>query len=297
MKTIIGSQSGGTIASSGDIAYVGGFGTIAVYDLANAADPQVLPAVTFPAPVQAMAASADRLVVAGSLIVAVYDITTPSMPVLLGQLDTDSVAPNSIAIDGDHAFTGTSHGSIDVFEIGSGTPKLVGQASSGDVLEIVGVVVNGKALYAGGGVPRGMLVFDVSTPSMPVQMPTVEIGGKVQGLALDNGALFTSTLRDFADPEAQRFDLGSPLAPRLQATSNVNSATQTVADNLQVTTAHGRFIVPAIETVYGWDESKLDAQGDGAVLCLPEQYRAAHVHAVGDVLVVSGQEATGFYAP
>lgn len=68
-----GNESGGPIASSGKIAYVGGFGSIAIYDLSEPKSPKTLTPVPFPTSVQAIVVNGNRLLVAGGTVLVLYD--------------------------------------------------------------------------------------------------------------------------------------------------------------------------------------------------------------------------------
>jgi hypothetical protein len=300
-----GNESGGPIAASGSIAYVGGFGAIALYDLSNPANPVVLQPVSFPTGVSGLAVAGKRMLAAGGAVLVLYDLSDPKTPVALGQINTPTNAPNSVVISGTNAFVGTTSGNIGIYDISGVAPKFINQ-TGGSELEISGLALSGTALYAGGGVANGMMVFDMSDPAHPQQMPTVDIGsgGKVQGLATDHGALFAYTFQGVGARVAQRFDLSAPLAPKLTVTSVSEGTTDSSPLSLQVATDQGFFIVPNLKVLLGWNEDKIagapdrvGTEGTSVALCIPEKNNISHVLAVGAALVITGSDATGFYAP
>jgi hypothetical protein len=295
-KAIVGaSESGGTIASSGTVAYVGGAGTIAVFDLADPANPQVLTPVPFPYPVVGLAVSGTTLVAASGQSLAVYDLADPKAPLKKSELPTGAPTSAALVTDGHWAYSGTFGANFAVYDLSGAAPTLVTQVSAGEEA-ITSLVLNGNTLYVGGAQPKALGVFDVSSPAQPQPLPSVDTAGYIEGMVLDDGALFSQTLQA-QGLNYQRFGLGTPTAPKLEASSHFAGDNPTPV-LLQVSALHGYFLRSGGIAVAGVKESDLDAQAiPVGGLCLPTQYKLQHVHAVGEAVVASGQEGIAFLSP
>jgi hypothetical protein len=301
VKTIDGAnESGGPIAALGNIAYVGGFGTVGVFDLSNPSAPATLAPIPFPQHVEAIAASGNRLVVAGSQLFQVFDASDPKAPVKLGQLATVGIAANAMLTDGRYVYAGSPTGTISVFDISAATPALVTVTSDG-TLEVSSIALNGTTLYEAGGQSGSLGVFDFSDHKLLKPQPRVQVMSSLEALVLDGGALFALGLQatgTSANPRAQRIDLGNPLAPTLTASSGEVCGCEATTESFQATAAHGHFIAPGVKALYGWSEGNV-AGGSVQVgpVCLPEQLNVQHALAVGSAIVMTGGSAIGFLAP
>ena len=297
VKSIVGpNESGGVIASAGSVAFVGGFDTISVFDLANPASPTPLPSLPYPFPVLGLAVSGSQMVVTSGQTLAVYDVSNPRAAKKLGELSSGAPSSSALVTDGHWAYTGFS-GNVVVYDLTGSVPKLVTQFG-GLPQVITSLALLGSALYVGGAVPKSLAVFDVTSPAQPQPMPSVDVKGYIEALTLDNGALFAFTLETSGDPRAQRFDLSAPLAPKLTARSTDVCGCSASPVTVQTTALHGHFLAPQVKSVGGWPEEKIATSSAGVGgLCLPEEYTIVHVHSVGDVVVISGQAAIGFLAP
>jgi hypothetical protein len=285
-----GRESGGPLAASGNFVYAGGTGSIAIFELSKRGGLVLLDhALAFPTQVDGLGVGGNRMVASGGNLVVLFDLTDPRNPVEIGRLNTAASSPNSVVINGNFAFVGTSSGNIGVIDVTGPAPKLINQTGGGPAA-ITGIAISGSTLYAGGGANSGMMVFDISDPAHPQQAPTIAVGpgGKIQGLAVDQGALFAFTFQGVGQMVAQRFDISSPLAPKMVATSTASTIDSTPG-SAQVTTLHGLFIAGEELALFGWKEDKIaDAPSQvGNGLCLTQPFGIQHALAVGDSLVIS----------
>jgi hypothetical protein len=293
-------ELGGEVTSIGDIAYVGGASTISVFDLSNPSDPQALAPLAFPQRVEAIATGGGRLVAAGAQVLHVFDVSNPRAPSKIGEVMTASIATNALVTDGHWAYAGTPSGTVTVFDVSGAAPVLVTQSASGGPLPISDLLLHDDTLYAAGGVAGSLVPFDVKRREQPVPSPAVAMNGNVNGMAFADGALFAYTTAAGGQLIAHRLDVSAPLAPHDAAKTSLScGGCEGGGRAVQVTTAHGQFVVPTPygKGMFSWNFALEGTYDDFAATCFPTRYAISHVHGVGATLVVTGNSAIAFLVP
>jgi|GEM_PF-2562035 len=93
-----------------------------------------------------------------------------------------------------------------ILETVTGVWSLVGQISGPDALA---VAVSGTTVYVGRG-SGGVTAYDVSLPSVPVQLGTVDTPGSANGLALSGTLLAVADGNVSAGPDVRLYDVSVP---------------------------------------------------------------------------------------
>ena len=116
-----------------------------------------------------MAFSGDRVYLDG----AIYDISNPASPVLLGQIPTSYYPYGGIALSGSYAFLAVNGQGLLVYDLSDpANPQKVAQKSTdphfGGGGFGFGITVSGNYAYVATYTNCGVQVFDISTPTNPV---------------------------------------------------------------------------------------------------------------------------------
>lgn len=140
---------------------------------------------------------------------AVFDLTNPDQPVLVG-----GSIPNSGSFDFDMVLQGdlavvTYPGGTIIFDISSPMlPQVLGEFGGGHW-----VGIDGDRLYFG-LVQGGFIMYDISDPSNPVRVSSLVTMGATTGFAFDGDFVYLNN--DFSG--CQIVDMSDPTAPRLAGT-------------------------------------------------------------------------------
>jgi hypothetical protein len=152
--------------------------------------------------------SGDMIYVADLDELLVIDISDPSNPIERGRVDI-AMWPGGIAVSGSHVYVGGS--SLQVVDVSSpGAPFVHGELAttwySGHV------IAHGSYLYARDSAhpPHGLKILDISVPTAPVLIDSVDTGGLATGIGLFNDHLY------IAGPNGLRvLELSTPSAPTI----------------------------------------------------------------------------------
>jgi hypothetical protein len=120
----------------------------------------------------------------------VVDVREPSQPKLVHHYDTAELA-TAIAVSGDVAAVGNRFAGIELLDVSQpAQPKHLATIRVGEVQSLV---FHGTWLYAGTWSEKAVAVIDVSNPWKPVQVKTVPLDGKGDGLDVSGHLLAVAT--------------------------------------------------------------------------------------------------------
>ena len=150
----------------------------------------------------------------GSGGIEAVDITDPTMPASLGQLDFGpGELAFTVAVEGDHAYVGKRGSGWSVVDVSD--PTMMVEVASDDNDDAEDVAVVGTTFFVIDG--NGIRTYDVTDPTMPAELsPTVvlpgasnqlEIAGDLALIAASGGGLIAVDIADPSTPtELSAFD-------------------------------------------------------------------------------------------
>jgi hypothetical protein len=144
-----------------------------------------------------------------SLGLQIFDVSTPSAPVLVSELVIDA-SNASIAVSGDLVFVGDSRAGIHIIDVSNrAQPVLVGVY---EAERIGGVAVEGDLVYAAGA--DGLMIIDIADPTRPRLRGchATSCPPGIQSLSLQNGYAYVS-----GDDCLDVYDVSDTESPRLTA--------------------------------------------------------------------------------
>jgi hypothetical protein len=135
---------------------------------------------------------------------AIFDLTTPTLPVLIGSVATPGIA-TAVSVGGGRAYVRNDDGYLAIVDVSSpAVPQLVGTLGGGTVTEFD---ASGNVVYAFDHGTAMMRVFNVANPATPQLWTTWSEPG-VEDVELAFGQLYV-----FAGGAYRVFGLANPLAP------------------------------------------------------------------------------------
>ncbi len=181
------------VSTQGNIAYVISSQnfetTLHVLDVTNPATIVQLNSSSLPfgSTVYQMAIQTNRLYIASSAGVRIYDISTPSTPSFLTTYGTLALA---VLPEGNRLYVGLGDG-FEVVNISGATPSLLGQFNTGRPAN--DFAVSGQLLYVADG-NQAVSVFDTSNPTGITISNVLDVSpGLASGLAIDGQRLYVAT--------------------------------------------------------------------------------------------------------
>jgi hypothetical protein len=200
---------GGVRAASGDACAPQSTAFNTLVPEVRALDPR-------PAPVSGVAMMGSHAVVASQSLpgLQVYDVATPSEPVLTGSVSMVT-EPIAIRVEGARAFVPMGYGGIGVFDLSDpATPELrTILGTPGVATEVAPFSVGAREYLAVADGPMGLAILDVTEPEAEVTVATHYFGANVAAtqLSLDGERLAVA----LGDSGFALFDLSDPAAPAL----------------------------------------------------------------------------------
>jgi hypothetical protein len=120
----------------------------------------------------------------------IYDISTPSSPVLLSQVTNSSGSARALAVAGNHVCIGNSADGLRIYDVSDpSNPVNVGYAAAtrpGN--NYYAVTTAGNYAYVG-ATADGLHIYDVTDPANPVEVGSVNVG-MVRGVALSGNYVY-----------------------------------------------------------------------------------------------------------
>lgn len=156
-------------------------------------------------------------IAAGQVGLVVIDISKPSAPVIVGQLDLDSLWAVAVDVNGTTAYVATDGGGTKIVDVSSpAAPTL--QSTERTVLRPRGLSVNGNRLYVAAA-DKGLRIVDVSNPRSPSELGhldlnpafNVTVSGNTAYVALGQGKLTLVNVSNSAKPVAEGSYNAAPL--------------------------------------------------------------------------------------
>jgi hypothetical protein len=210
-----------TIVADKDYAYVGGrsFGesALAVVDIAVPWQPSIVGTLAVTG-TDAMALDGDRLVLARAHGLDVLDVSDPVLPRLVGSCALPFSSPFAVAIAGDQAYVTGSGDTVSIVDIEDPpAPRPVGLFSAPDAI-LWGVAVEGDRAYVTES--HGLLVIDVSDPTAPVLLASLDLPGETRDVGLYGGHAFVVDAFGTGELPGRMHvvDVSEPADPRLVTT-------------------------------------------------------------------------------
>lgn len=158
----------------------------------------------------------------------IYDISTPSSPVLLGDFDVgDDVT--DIVVSGNYAYLATADDSreLDIIDISTKTsPTRVGSYNLNGNDDAYAIDISGDYVYlgrnAGGGSGRNEFeIFDASDPSSPTILGSYNFGSDINDLVVSGDYVFAATSDN--SEELLVIDVSTPSSPSNVGSYNLSS--------------------------------------------------------------------------
>jgi len=145
----------------------------------------------------------------GSDSLQIFDVSSPSSPVLVGSTSTGS-APSGIYVQGRYAYVvNVVSTSLQIFDVSNpSSPTLVGTASTGSSPSRI--YVQGRYAYVINRTSDSLQIFDVSNPSLPVSVGSVSTGSRPDGIYVQGRYVYVIN-RD--SRSLQIFDVSNPSLP------------------------------------------------------------------------------------
>ena len=145
----------------------------------------------------------------------VLDLRNPAQPALLGTLDVDAHL-KAVVLGGHFAYLATSSKDRELLVVDlsdPAQPRIVGSYDAPLAREAHSLALRGSVLFLGSrrvSSPRWheLYAFDVSAPSTPFLLDSIDVGGSVNGLALDGDVLYAATSQNAKELIA--FDVSVP---------------------------------------------------------------------------------------
>ena len=135
---------------------------------------------------------------------AIFDLATPTMPVMVGSVATPGIA-TAVSVGGGRAYVRYDNGYLAIVDVGNpAAPQVVGSLGGGAVTAFD---ASGTVVYAFDRVTALMCVYDTANPAAP-QLRTTWAEPGVEDVELAFGRLYV-----FAGGAYRVYGLGDPLAP------------------------------------------------------------------------------------
>lgn len=204
-----------SVAAEGDLALLANGAALQVVDVADPSAPAVLGELYVVQPIEAVAVSGDRGYALTTNNLHVVDLSAPTTPSELGVL-AGFISGRELAVVGDLVYV-LGYRKLAVVDAGTpSAPVLSGELEWSDVSPLDIEVVSDHAFLAAGDDLR---VVDVSDPTTPTEIATVELGAETYARYLDvaNGRVFVSGRGAFPDDKLFVIDVTDPAHPVLEA--------------------------------------------------------------------------------
>jgi hypothetical protein len=171
-----------TVAVSGAHAYVGVGYKLLVFEVHDPVHPQLIaesPALA--AQVEGIAVSGQyAYVAAGKAGLKIFNVATPSAPVLVGSLKTHGAAQDVTSV-GSHAFIAAGAAGLRVIDVSNAAaPVEIGHYDNANY-EILRVAVPNNRAYVTTR-PSGLHILDVTHPTAPIEIGSLVLGGSAAGI-------------------------------------------------------------------------------------------------------------------
>ncbi|MBI4252912.1 prepilin-type N-terminal cleavage/methylation domain-containing protein [Candidatus Uhrbacteria bacterium] len=174
----------------------------------------------------------------------VFDVTTPSTPVLLGKVATGDTA-NDIAVSGNYAYIASSDnaGELTVVDVSAPTALSVAAKFNLTAANSGNANADGLAVAIGGGdrlyltrtksAGKELYVFDISAPTVPALLGSVDLNGDIREIGVSGNYVYAASGDN--TQEFQVIDVATPSAPVLAASLNLDQgATQPDAFSIAI---------------------------------------------------------------
>jgi hypothetical protein len=204
-----------SVAAEGALALLANGAALQVVDLTDPSAPAVLGELHLVHEIMAVAVSGDRgYALTSNNNLHVVDLSAPTTPSEIGFLGGFSTTVSELAAVGDRVYV-LGWGAL--FVVDAGTPSA--PVLSGELV-VSGVDIEAAAdhvfLAAGGD---GLRVVDVSDPTAPIEIASVDLGADTSARHLDvvNGRAYVSGGGTFPDVKLFVVDVTDPEHPALEA--------------------------------------------------------------------------------
>jgi len=166
----LGSASG--VAVSGSYVYAVDGDSLKVIDFSLPSQAHVVKTVYTQGEARDIAVSGSYAYLTAAFF-TILDISTPTSPVLLQELDVPPGYAYSVEISGSHAYLANDEAGLNVVDVGSpGSASVVGSLAISD--GAVDVAVSGSSAYVA-GCPNDLTVVDISDPTHPGSLSTLDV--------------------------------------------------------------------------------------------------------------------------
>jgi len=144
-------------------------------------------------PTQGVAGNGTTAVFGSGRMVRVADITDPTNPTLLADLNMGGLV-RGIVLEGTHAFVAASESGLIIIDISDPIhPTRVGTWLTDDM--VINVTVNGVRAYVANRLD-GLVILDINDPSNPIQVGAIDPGGYVWAVAVEGDTAFVGDTHD-----------------------------------------------------------------------------------------------------
>ena len=232
---------------SGDLGFLtylqwGGVAGVRIFDISDPNDPVDIGDFHAPANHWAsyLAADGDLVYVSFSYtLFGILDVSDPTAPVLVGQVDIDH--PWRIVLAGDLAYVMSSESDPLIVDVTDPTaPAIVGVLPTSGGAADLRIVGNLAHVVTAAGID----IIDLTDPRNPLLLGSMSVPGTPTGIAVADGITYIST----RDDGIQVIDVGNPAAPVLHGVLDVPGLPWRIveyADRLVVNTNGLLYIAPA----------------------------------------------------
>jgi hypothetical protein len=172
----------------------------------------------------------------------VFDVSTPSSPSLIGQIDLNG-DPNDMVVSGNYVYIASNDNSQELQIVDVSTPtapflaasfNLTAGNSGHATVDALTIAGSGNYIYLvraqSGG--KEFIVFDVSSPTSPSLVGSLDLSGDAQESAVSGSYVYLASTND--SQELQIVDVSLPSLPTLIGTLNLDSGDAS-ADGASVT--------------------------------------------------------------
>ncbi len=206
-----------SVAAEGDLALLANGAALQVVDLTDPSAPAVLGELYLVRAIQAVAVSGNRGYVLTTQRLHVVDLSVPTTPSEMGVLGGFSPNVNELAVVGDRAYV-LGWRKLYVVDVSTpSAPLLSGELEWSEVSVLdIDAVADYVFLAAG---DDGLRVVDVSDPTIPAEVATVDLGADTYARYLDlaNGWAYVSGRGPSFDDRLFVVDVTDPAQPQLDA--------------------------------------------------------------------------------
>lgn len=162
---------------------------------------------------------------------SIYDISTPSTPVLLGSFDVDADV-NDLVVSGDYAYLATDDNSreLDIIDVSIKTsPIRVGSYDMERDRDATSIDIDGTVVYLGreaqsggssGSLRHEFWIIDVSSPSSPARVGSLDYDDDINDIAVNGLYAYVATEKN--DEELVVIDISSPVSPTAVAALDIS---------------------------------------------------------------------------